>query len=113
MNEQQFLYQHPPLMKWKAVGQQFDQYAIFFITNTDGTIVHISDSFMKQLLRRYGNVQQFVDRAYEVLAELHTNGAWRGKRSSSVVMRTCTFMRFIRISFGQDAFYTIITIPIY
>ncbi|AST07715.1 GGDEF-domain containing protein [Anoxybacillus flavithermus] len=79
MNEQQFLYQHPPLMKWKAVGQQFDQYAIFFITNTDGTIVHISDSFMKQLLRRYGNVQQFVDRAYEVLAELHTNGAWRGE----------------------------------
>ncbi|WP_041638625.1 putative bifunctional diguanylate cyclase/phosphodiesterase [Anoxybacillus flavithermus] len=79
MNEQQFLYQHPPLMKWKAVGQQFDQYAIFFITNTDGTIVHMSDSFMKQLLRRYGNVQQFVDRAYEVLAELHTNGAWRGE----------------------------------
>lgn len=36
MNEQQFLYQHPPLMKWEAVGQQFDQYAIFFITNEKG-----------------------------------------------------------------------------
>ncbi|MGJ7034126.1 putative bifunctional diguanylate cyclase/phosphodiesterase [Anoxybacillus eryuanensis] len=79
MSEQQFLYQHPPFAKWKAVGQQFDQYAIFFITNEDGTIVYMDDSFMNQLSRRYGVVQQFVDSAHEVLATLHTNDAWRGK----------------------------------
>lgn len=39
MNEQQFLYQHPPLMKWEAVGQQFDQYAIFLLRMKKGDLI--------------------------------------------------------------------------
>ncbi|WP_461201176.1 putative bifunctional diguanylate cyclase/phosphodiesterase [Anoxybacillus sp. TBDG-1] len=79
MNEQQFLHQNLPFIKWKAVGQQFDQYAIFFITNEDGTIVYMGDSFMKQLSRRYGVVQQLVDHAHEAVVALHTNDTWNGK----------------------------------
>ncbi|KIQ94243.1 Bacteriophytochrome cph2 [Anoxybacillus thermarum] len=79
MNEQQFLFQHPPLIKWEAVGQHFDQCAIFFVTNEDGTIVYMSDSFMKQLSRCYGVVQQLIDRAHEAISTLHTNDMWCGK----------------------------------
>lgn len=79
MNEQQFLYQHPPLMKWEAVGQQFDQYNIFFITDEDGTIVYMNDTLMKRLSNRYRIAQQFVDCTHEAIKALHISDAWRGK----------------------------------
>lgn len=39
MNEQQFLYQHPPFVKWEVVGQQFDQYAIFLLRMKKGDLI--------------------------------------------------------------------------
>ncbi|WP_064220878.1 putative bifunctional diguanylate cyclase/phosphodiesterase [Anoxybacillus flavithermus] len=79
MNEQQFLYQHPPLMKWEAVGQQFDQYALFFITDRDGTIVYMDDSLSQQLSRRYHDVHQFVERTDDIVSSLRDANVWRGK----------------------------------
>ncbi len=51
----------------------------FFVTNEDGTIVYMGESFMRQLSRRYGVVQQLVDRAHEAISTLHTNNMWCGQ----------------------------------
>ena len=79
MNEQQYMFQHPPLIKWEAVGQHFHQYTIFFITDRDGTIVYMDDLFMKQLSCRYRVAHQLVEHAHEVIGSLRQANVWRGK----------------------------------
>ncbi|WP_231563517.1 bifunctional diguanylate cyclase/phosphodiesterase [Anoxybacillus sp. KU2-6(11)] len=61
------------------MGNSLNNVRFFFVTNEDGTIVYMDDLFMKQLSRRYGVVQQFVDRAHEAVVTLHTNDTWRGR----------------------------------
>ncbi|EMT46136.1 putative bifunctional diguanylate cyclase/phosphodiesterase [Anoxybacillus flavithermus] len=79
MNEQQYMFQHPPLIKWEAVGQHFHQCAIFFITDRDGTIVYMDDSLSQQLSRRYHVVHQLVDCTDGIISSLRDANVWRGK----------------------------------